>query len=91
MYLGGWDTKEGGKEPNETEFTVPAGIKVAPLSILSCDQAKYLAPVDPNLYRYLERMFSGEAEVFLNQLYKAHSEFNNTSKFWFLTPEDKPD
>ncbi len=76
---------------NETEFSVPAGIKVATLSILSFDQAKYLAPVDPNLCRYLDRKFPGEAEVFLNQLYKGPAEFNNSSKFWFPTPEDIPD
>ncbi len=37
---------------NETDFTLPDGLKVASLHILSLEQAKFLAPQDPNLCRY---------------------------------------
>ncbi len=90
LHIGDRILKIGVMNLNETEFSVPAGIKVATLSILSRDQAKHLAPVDPNLCRYLERKFAGKAEEFLSQLYKGPSEINNSSKFWFPTPEDEP-
>ena len=73
---------------NETDFTIPEGLKIANLHIMSFDQAKILVPVDPNLCRYLERTFPGETENFLNQLYRGPTEFTSTPKFWFPTPED---
>ncbi len=73
---------------NETDFTLPDGIKVANLHILSLEQAKVLAPLDPNLCRYLERTYPGETESFLNQLYRGPTEFKSTQKFWFPTPEN---
>ncbi len=73
---------------NETDFTIPEGLKIANLHIMSFDQAKFLAPVDPNLCRYLERTFPGETENFLNQLYRGPTEFTLTPKLWFPTPED---
>ena len=73
---------------NETDFTLPDSLKVANLHILSFQQAKFLAPLDPNLCRYLERIYPGETESFLNQLYRGPTEFKPTQKFWFPTPED---
>ncbi len=65
---------------NETDFTLPDGLKVANLHILSLEQAKFLAPLDPNLCRYLERTYPGETESFLNQLYRGPPEFQSSQK-----------
>ncbi len=40
---------------NEHDFTVPRGITIAKLTVLTLDQVKHLAPIDVNLCQYLER------------------------------------
>ncbi len=49
----------GAMNLNETDFMLPDGLKIANLAVISLEQAKFLAPVDPNLCRYLERSHPG--------------------------------
>ncbi len=71
---------------NETEFTLPDGLRVANLHILSLEPAQFIAPLDPNLCRYLVRSYPGETESFLKKLYRGPTEFKSTQKIWFSTP-----
>ncbi len=76
---------------NEHDFKVPKGLSIARLTVLTLEQTKHLAPIDVNLYNFLERQHPGEMENFINQLTQGPPDEYSHQKFWFPTPEDKPD
>ena len=89
--LEGGVVKIGIMNLNEHDFKVPKGLSIARLTVLTLEQTKYLAPIDVILCNFLERQHPGERENFLNQLTQGLPEEYPQQKFWFPTPEDKPD
>ena len=76
---------------NEHDFTVPKGLPVAKLTVLTLEQTKHLAPIDVNLCKFLDRQNPEETENIINQLHQGSPEEYSEQKFWFPIPEDKSD